>query len=188
MLAAESNADLIVVGTHQRAGFTRLLHGSVAAGVLEQSVTNVLCVPYSDNDKTLNASVPEFKTVLTATDLSAVGDKAVRFAYGLLRQGGTLHLLHVTEQPSAEATIKRSLMRLVPRESKSLGIETLVHVQSERNVALAICHLAERLNVDAVCLGTHAKTGLGKLLGSHTSEVLRALKRPLLLVPPGRDD
>ena len=43
-LAAELEADLIVVGTHGRSGLTRLLLGSVAEGVVRQAPCPVLVV------------------------------------------------------------------------------------------------------------------------------------------------
>jgi nucleotide-binding universal stress UspA family protein len=42
--AAQADADLIVLGSHGRGGLTRLVLGSVAEGVLRQSVVPVLIV------------------------------------------------------------------------------------------------------------------------------------------------
>jgi nucleotide-binding universal stress UspA family protein len=44
-LAREERADLIVVGTHSRSGWARLLHHSVSRGVLREASCNVVCVP-----------------------------------------------------------------------------------------------------------------------------------------------
>lgn len=44
-LAAESKMDLLVVGTHQRAGVARLWQGSVSRNVLHGASMNVACVP-----------------------------------------------------------------------------------------------------------------------------------------------
>jgi hypothetical protein len=41
----EHKADLIILGTHGRSGFERLMIGSVAAQVLERATCNVLLVP-----------------------------------------------------------------------------------------------------------------------------------------------
>ncbi len=45
LFAAESKADLLVVGTHQRAGIARLWQGSVSRGVLHGAAMSVACVP-----------------------------------------------------------------------------------------------------------------------------------------------
>lgn len=47
-LASELDLDLLVVGTHQRAGVARLWQGSVSRGVLHAATMSVACVPRSD--------------------------------------------------------------------------------------------------------------------------------------------
>lgn len=47
-VAAEEDADLIVVGTHGRSGVKRFLLGSVAEGVVRSSPIPVLTVRYAD--------------------------------------------------------------------------------------------------------------------------------------------
>lgn len=42
----EFNADLIVIGTHRRTGFDRLIMGSVAEHVIRQSEIPVMVVPF----------------------------------------------------------------------------------------------------------------------------------------------
>lgn len=44
-IANRDHTELIVVGNHQRAGLSRLWHGSVSRGVLHSAETNVVCVP-----------------------------------------------------------------------------------------------------------------------------------------------
>ena len=44
-LAAEVDVDLLVVGTHKRAGIARLWQGSVSRGVLHSAAMSVACVP-----------------------------------------------------------------------------------------------------------------------------------------------
>lgn len=47
-VAMETHADLIVVGTHSRSGFDKILMGSVAEKVLHKSHIPVLVVPVKD--------------------------------------------------------------------------------------------------------------------------------------------
>lgn len=47
--AENERADLIVVGMHQRRGFSRIWHESISLGVLHATSANVLCVPYSES-------------------------------------------------------------------------------------------------------------------------------------------
>ncbi len=44
-LSSKAEADLLVVGTHQRAGVARLWQGSVSRGVLHGAAMSVACVP-----------------------------------------------------------------------------------------------------------------------------------------------
>jgi nucleotide-binding universal stress UspA family protein len=53
--AAQFAADLIVIGTHSRSGFDRLLMGSVAESVVRHSPVAVLVVPLSEQESSLEA-------------------------------------------------------------------------------------------------------------------------------------
>jgi nucleotide-binding universal stress UspA family protein len=94
-LAVEAQADVIVVGTHQRHGLGRVGHPSVSRGILRHAPMSVACVPASAFVPE-GGRIPEVQRVLVATDFSELGDRAVPFAYGLVREGGTVFLLHVT--------------------------------------------------------------------------------------------
>jgi nucleotide-binding universal stress UspA family protein len=70
LLADRVGADLIVLGTHGRSGFDRLVFGSVAEKVLRTSKLPVMTVPPHD------AHVPPegepFRRILLATDFSGL--------------------------------------------------------------------------------------------------------------------
>ena len=95
-LAVEAQADVIVVGTHQRHGLSRLGHTSVSRGILRHAPMSVACVPASAAAPE-GGRIPEIRRVLVATDFSELGDRAVPHAYALPREGGTVFLLHVTQ-------------------------------------------------------------------------------------------
>lgn len=44
-IASDERADLVVVGTHQRQGLSKLWHGSVSRDALDRATTNVVVVP-----------------------------------------------------------------------------------------------------------------------------------------------
>ncbi len=48
LAAEEAEADLVVVGSHQREGFQRWWHGSVSSGVLHGAPMSVAVVPFAD--------------------------------------------------------------------------------------------------------------------------------------------
>jgi nucleotide-binding universal stress UspA family protein len=94
--ALASSADLIVMGTHGRRGFKRLLLGSVTETVLREAPCPVLTVP--PHAQKGSSSVVAFKHILCPIDFSPSSLQALGFALDLTRQSnGTLTRLHVVE-------------------------------------------------------------------------------------------
>lgn len=188
LLADESKVDLLVVGTHQRAGTARLWQGSVSRGVLHQSSCNVACIPRGEAQA--GGGIPTFRHVLIPTDFSDQANRAVLVGYGLASAGGTVHLLHViTRDADADDLDPRDRLRaLVPPGAIGRGIATELEVVREDDAAMAIWHAAGRLGVDAICMATRGRSGLSRvLLGSQAQRVLERSRRPVVLVPPERE-
>jgi nucleotide-binding universal stress UspA family protein len=86
-------ADLIVMGTHGRSGFSRLMLGSVTERVLRQTRVPLLTTRGRD------AATPEPRRILVPTDLSAASGRAFELA---LTEAATfdseITLLHVVER------------------------------------------------------------------------------------------
>src|SRR6185295_1530265 len=95
--AADMPADLIVMGTHGRSGFDRLVLGSVAERVLAKARCPVLTVPLRAAD-VRSTGVPLFRNVLCATDFSPSSALALQYAGALAREGAKLRVLHVAER------------------------------------------------------------------------------------------
>jgi nucleotide-binding universal stress UspA family protein len=189
MLAAEAKADLLVVGTHQRAGSARLWQGSVSRGVLHHASCNVACVPRTgaaaDEDV-----VPTFRRVLIPTDFSPLANRAIPVGYGIVAPGGIVHLLHViTRKPGEDnPDVTERLRALVPKGAVAKGIVTEVEVVEDENAWNGIWHAAGRLGVDAICMATHGRSGMRRVvLGSQAQEVVRHARQPVTLVPPERE-
>lgn len=197
-IAAEEQADLVVVGSHDR-GAARLWEGSVSRLVLQQASVSVACVPAPR--KATWDDIPSLKSVLVATDFSATGDAAIALAYGAAAPGAVVHLVHVAPGPLEGAVKPRDIFpspspaqrdrhhdtrerlgRLVPSAAQDRQVRTELHVLESHEAADAICQAAERLGVDLICLGTHGRSGLAKrLLGSVAHDVLAKSHRPILL-------
>ena len=71
---AERKADLVVLGTHGRSGFERLVIGSVTAGVLRDAGCNLLVVPPVASLQHDAATQPDDER--TGADWSYVADEA----------------------------------------------------------------------------------------------------------------
>jgi nucleotide-binding universal stress UspA family protein len=191
-LARKEEADLIVVGTHQRTGASKWWYGSVSQRIVHESPVSVLCVPASSATA---LTIPEVRRVLVPTDLSDVGISAIRHAYSLVPAGGSVYLLHVLESLGApgaapahtpeQERLAEVLRGLIPPEAAVRGISTRVEVVRGRKVFEAIHQAAERFGCDIICLATHGRSGLTKaLVGSVAQEVLQNSTRPVLLVRP----
>ena len=150
--------------------------------------------------------LPALRSALVTTDLSELGNRALPWAYAVVAPGGVVHLMHVIEPvhvpnplyahytpgraPTAEErasqrrAIEEKLRALVPAGAKARGIETVVAVGEDDEVAQCICEAAAARNVDLVCMSTHGRSGLAKvLLGSVAERVLEHCRRPLFVVP-----
>ncbi|MES2643638.1 MAG: universal stress protein [Myxococcota bacterium] len=179
----EENADLVIVGTHDRRHLARL--GSASAVVLHFGTVSTLIAPTTALPSRVGA--PEVRRVLVATDLSDFAGQAVAYAYEVLRgRTGEVHLLHVdtTTPPAARDAACARVRAFAPTPSPE-GIDTHVHVVARSDVAAAIVETAERLGADMVCIASHGRKGVVRtVLGSVSEEVVRASRRPVLVVRP----
>lgn len=199
-------ADLVLVGTRQPHGWDRLRGGSAALDTLRATHAPVLCIPSKARaaEVTSTSQVPKLRTVLAATDFSDTGNAAVPHAYALLRgAGGTVELVHVRERvlpypayayapeadrltPEERTALEAQLRALVPEEARRLGITTHVTVVDGGTAGEAIVQAANRLAVDAVCVGSHGRSGLARaLLGSVAARVLERAGKPVYVVHAG---
>ncbi|MCP3143898.1 universal stress protein [Pyxidicoccus xibeiensis] len=185
-LAEQERADLLVVGTHQRRALGKLW--SVSHHVLRLARISVVCVPARAVGGA-ELPVPSFREVLVATDFSPTGNRAVSHAFGMTPEGGTVHLVHVTEgarTPEQDAELRRQLMALVPKSAEAAGRQVRVEVlHGSKDVVTTLVQASERLAVDAIVMGTHGRSGLKlAVLGSVTQALLLRTDRPVLVVRP----
>jgi nucleotide-binding universal stress UspA family protein len=98
ILAAAESADLLVMGTHGRSGFDRLVLGSVTEKVLRKATCPMLTVPRGSPDAT---GVPTlFHHILAGVDFSEASMLALDWALSLAEEADAhLTVLHVTEIP-----------------------------------------------------------------------------------------
>jgi nucleotide-binding universal stress UspA family protein len=206
--ARADRADLLVVGTRQHQGWSRLESGSSSIAVLRTAHTAVLCVPARARTTaaTSDASIPVLRTVLCPTDLSDLGNAAVPYAYALVRdRGGTVELCHVCERPAAgpahlpyalaaplaveeKAELEARLRALVPTDAERLGITTHLTVVEGASASPAIVQASRRLAADAIVLASHGRAGITRaLVASVAEQVLRHADRPVFVVRPAGD-
>ena len=197
-------ADLLVMGTHGRSGFNRLLLGSVTEKVLRQVTCPVLTVPPAAPHTPEEPIV--FNRILCAIDYSPSSLKALQYALELGRQaGGCVTVLYALEHTDPEEVLapspfdpchealadsrrrrqalidhgRRRLHALVAQEPTTwCEIEELVEVDRAYK---AILRHAQEAKADLIVMGAQGTGGFELMLyGSNAQHVLRAATCPVL--------
>lgn len=138
--------------------------------------------------------------VLFATDFSAVAHAALPYALALTRHfEGTLHAVHViqemdilihsqTNAPTFESAFdaesRAALERMQDFISGSGDSAEQAYV-CHGKISDVITDIICRQHIDLLVLGTHGRTGIGKLvIGSVAEELLRQVPCPVLTIGP----
>jgi nucleotide-binding universal stress UspA family protein len=131
--------------------------------------------------------VPRFRTAVVATDLSDFANRAVPYAYGVVGDGGEVHIVHVVDDDAEIdlAALTAEVAALAPRGVKAT---TVAHVIHGDDAARVVGETAERVGADVVCIASHGRTGLTRaLMGSVADKLLRACRRPVMILRPPAD-
>ena len=141
------------------------------------------------------------KNVLYATDFSAISESALPYATAISRRfGSTLHVAHVLSDSSvllmtggvdyvsmgtlyedAHSTAQEKIQQITTRLG---GIPYRTYVRHGQVWANLSSIVAENA-IDLIVVGSHGRTGLGKLLlGSVAENILRHSPCPVLTVGP----
>lgn len=96
----KEHIDLLVLGSHGRAGLTGLLLGSVAEEVIRRASCPVMTVAPHVASSTARG---EFRHILYATDFSSASQPALHYALALAQESNAqVTMLHVIEEPSVD--------------------------------------------------------------------------------------
>jgi len=136
------------------------------------------------------------KRILFPTDFSPASEAALGYATSLARDSGSqLLILHVEEiqmpyaagemylpPPTAPNPELEKMLRSVAPTDKGA---TCVHRLALGNPAEEIVQVAKDEGVELIVMGTHGRTGLGRLLmGSVAEAVVRRAPCPVLTLKP----
>jgi nucleotide-binding universal stress UspA family protein len=190
-------ADLIVMGTHGRRGYDRLVLGSVTNRVIRRTPCPVLavCNPPRELAAADTAANQEqehhhhLSRILFCTDFSDDSERALRWAISATDEyNAELTLLHVLEDvpgaaivEAATATATKQLDKLIPQEAReTLKIKTAVRVGKPYQ---QIIQLAVEAQIDMVAMGVRGRGALDlAVFGSTTYRVLQLGPCPVLAV------
>lgn len=193
-IAGDEAPDLLIMGTHGRGGFQRLVLGSVTEKVLRLVACPVLTVP-----PPAAAGTPTFRTILCAVDFGPSAIRALEYALSLAKEADSrLILLHVVE-PLADSVIpgepvghsivdlQKSLHReattrltaLLPPDAQSwCRPEALV---TSGNARLETLRVAREGQAELIVMGVQGRGAIDLLLfGSTTHHVIREGGMPVL--------
>jgi nucleotide-binding universal stress UspA family protein len=157
--------------------------------------------PVSERETRQETTALLLKNVLFATDFSATSEAAFPYATAVCRHfGSILHTAHVLSDTSllmmtggvdyvsmstiyedAHTETKEKLEQISGRLEGIPHRNYVRHGQVWKNLA----EIVEENEIDLIVLGTHGRTGVGKLLlGSVAEDILRHAPCPVLTVGP----
>ncbi|HET9988221.1 MAG TPA: universal stress protein [Kofleriaceae bacterium] len=182
--------DLIVAGTRSRTGLSRMFLGSVCEMVIRHAPCSVLAIP-------IGASAQAFTRVLCPIDFSDSARLALELGVELSRgPDASVTLLHVVEPPrvygqepividatteqatAAQQHLERWASDLVAKHP--IATTSLVRVGRS---TLEIHKMLEDVGTfDLLAMGSHGRTGMGRmLLGSVAEKTVRHAHRAVLV-------
>jgi nucleotide-binding universal stress UspA family protein len=202
-VAAELNADVIVMGTHGRFAVRRLLLGSTANDVVRTASMPVLSVPPRALE---DRKADQFKKLLVSTDFSSTAEAALTTAVQLARQtDAELRIVHVYEPPELAyggypyfpvVTAVADAEREKVEADLTARLDDLKSEVSEQGVTVStgllsghpgaqILDEARDWGADLLVLGTHGRRGFRRfLLGSVAERLVREAPCPVLTISP----
>jgi nucleotide-binding universal stress UspA family protein len=193
--AAHSAIDLIVMGTHGRGGFERLVLGSVMEKVLRKSPCPVLTVC---RGAAPNADGPPFKRIVCALDFAPASERGLEYALSLAKEADAdLTLLHVMELYDERWLYQHAPMsadeyRAFIRNQVKARLQSVIAPEAREWCRIRerigqghpweeIVRAASDLEAQLIVMGQHSRSAADVLLfGSTTHQVVRHAPCPVL--------
>lgn len=186
----ETEPDVVVMGTHGRSGFRKLLLGSVASRIVLEAPCPVMTVA-------MDAEVAEgengFDPILVPVDFNDYSERAVEAAQALRAPSGRLILEHVVSSPvhpslyaggvAKSFSLHPELPSLIGKNLSELYQGPGEIVVTEGSIVEEILETARSKKAQLIVMGTR---GLNRpdylLLGSVTERVIGRAKIPVLAI------
>jgi nucleotide-binding universal stress UspA family protein len=182
-VAADQSVDTLVMSTHGRSSVGRMLLGSVASEVLQQSPRPLLLVRPKEIAET---RPPAFDRVMVTLDGSSEAELVLPYARALAtRFSSEIILLSVPDDLQAESQLE-NLKRYLDDVAEAMAASGLSvrPTVTGTDPAHTIVEMARSNNVDLIMLATHGRGGRARLMyGSVADTVIRNCHRPIFMVP-----
>jgi nucleotide-binding universal stress UspA family protein len=189
----KEKVDLVVMGTHGRRGFERLVMGSVTERMLRHCPVPLITVGPGRKGV---AAPPNIRRILVTTDFSEGTADAMAYALSIAQEcQSKITLLHVVHDLAADVSgryreplwrgIESELKRLVPESVLDwCDVETRIEAGVPYEFIPRFLHSGK---FDLLVMNIHGKNLLDRaLLGSTAERTVRAAAEtcPVLLIPP----
>jgi nucleotide-binding universal stress UspA family protein len=194
-LAAMLPADLLVMGTHGRSGFDRLVMGSVTEKVLRKAACPVLSVPPRSHG---SGAPVALKSILCPVDFSQSSMEALQCAVSLAEESdGRLTVLHVADalsphdlpvyelqnvaefQAECDRRLRQRLADFVPGAARAYC--TIEERVTSGKPWREILRVAQEQQADLIVIGIRGRNSVDRaLFGSTTEQVVRQAVCPVL--------
>ncbi len=191
--AQREKVELIVMGTHGRRGFDRLVLGSATDRVMREASCPVLAVRQPPHEAVAAGEsghyVHHLNRILICTDFSEDSERALDFSISVAKEyDAELTVMHVVEEVPTQAeteeifaTAKQRLEKLIPEEKRD-GIEVKTAVRKGKPYQ-RIVEYAQETEIDLVTIGVHGAGSLDRaVFGSTTYRVIQLGPCPVLAV------
>jgi hypothetical protein len=177
-LADDQHADLIVMGRRGRRGLARMMVGDSTRRVIGYADCSVLVVPRA-------AGIWQ-RRILLATDGSRHGEMAAEAAGQVAKIFGLPISVVSVLRPKFDDVRRAEAQLEVDRVREAVaqeGIEVDSTILEGAEPAAAIVEFARQRGADLIVMGSHGRTGLGRLLlGSVSEQVIGQATCPVLVV------
>ncbi len=174
--AKESAADVVVMGRRGRRGLARVMLGDATAKVMGYAPCSTLVVPEASQ---------MWGSILVATDGSRSSDEACVAAARIAHCCGSSVVVVSVMVPSHSESRQAEAQMIVDRVVAALKKDDIaVEGVVERGIAEeVILDVAKRRRAGLIVLGSHGRTGLGRILfGSKAERVINQATCPVLVV------
>ena len=197
---ADSDPDLIVMATHGRSGISRAWLGSVADNLVRHIHKPILLIRAREKEQEIFELTTD--NILVTLDGSPLAESILKHALAISEPSKTKVTLLRIVPPAYVATEFNALVQSDSRlrervdaahaylndVATQLGVDGFMvdtDVVVSAFAAGAILDYAEQNNIDVICMATHGRSGVKRLLlGSVADKVLRGANRPVLVYRP----
>jgi nucleotide-binding universal stress UspA family protein len=195
-IALEKKCDLIMMGTHGWTGFNRVLFGSVAERVIQNSPCPILSIPHRETEAISGMHPLQVlpRQVILPMEFSDCSMEAYEYALQIAKWfDAPLTLVHAIEplSYSLDFTLTHPLQEKTNRNKLEKRLTDFVAVLSEQGLSAGY-ELVDKATVDGILetsavkqadlivMGSHGRKGLSRMiLGSTTCQVLEQSPYPV---------